>query len=198
MYFRWRSSFLNQRASSSPFWAVGLLVSFRGLGASESHFWFLIDYFKGPTSFGGLAFSLLRRSGPLKAPCLQLLLYPPVNLAYLFLHQRLKRQLSSEGLEPCLGSFRARLSGGCFWNFNDENSSLEPSLHFIHNTIFWNRKISIEPSPSITNKWSLCMNLNGMGWRQGNNLHLVHLEICKKKKKKGSCLTNLSFSYNKT
>jgi hypothetical protein len=29
------------------------------------------------------------------------------------------------------------------------------------------------------------MNLNGMGWRQGNNLHLVHLEICKKKKKKG-------------
>jgi hypothetical protein len=28
------------------------------------------------------------------------------------------------------------------------------------------------------------MNLNGMGWRQGNNLHLVHLEICKKKKKR--------------
>jgi hypothetical protein len=42
----------------------------------------------------------------------------------------------------------------------------------------------IEPSSSITNKWSLCMNLNGMGWRQGNNLHLVLLEIYKKEKRK--------------
>jgi len=69
------------------------------------------------------------------------------------------------------------------------------NLCFVHITIFRNRKILIEPTPSITNMWTFCKNSNGLGGRQRNNLHLVLLEICKTKK--GFCFLNLSFNYNK-